>query len=66
MIKRSMDAKLGSLSSTMGKTMDQKLKATANDAQGWKLPFIILVVLLLGGCVGLYLFYMNLKKTHML
>lgn len=66
MLKKTMDNKLGTLTNTMGKTMEQKLRATSSDAQGWKLPFVILIVLLVGCCVGLYLFYLNLKKTHML
>lgn len=66
MLKKTMDNKLGTLTKNIGKDMDQKFQSTANDAQGWKLPFIILIVLLIGCCIGLYLFYLNLKKTHML
>lgn len=66
MMKRTVDSKLGTLTKTIGRTMDQRLEAASGDSQGWKLPFIILIVLLFAGCIGLYLFYLNLKKTHLL
>jgi mannose-binding lectin 2 len=66
MMKRQMDNKMGTLTNALGKSMDQKLKMSTDGAQGWKLPFIILIVLLVACSIGLYLFYLNLKKTHLL
>ena len=34
--------------------------------QAWMIPFLILLVLMIGGAVGLYLFYEKMKKMHLL
>jgi hypothetical protein len=34
--------------------------------QAWMIPFLILVVLMIGGAVGLYLFYEKMRKMHLL
>ncbi len=65
-MKRTLDSRIGNLNMAVGKTMDQKLKESSIDAQGWKLPFLIIVVLLVAAGIGLYLFYNHLRKTHLL
>ena len=32
----------------------------------WMIPFLILVVLMIGGAVGVYLFYEKMRKMHLL
>ena len=32
----------------------------------WMIPFLILVVLMIGGAIGLYLFYEKMRKMHLL
>ena len=32
----------------------------------WMIPFMILVVLMIGGAIGLYLFYEKMRKMHLL
>jgi hypothetical protein len=34
--------------------------------QAWMIPFLILFVLMIGGAVGLYLFYEKMRKMHLL
>ena len=43
--------------------MEKKLQSGGG---GWQWPFAFIILLLLGGAVGLFLFYQRLKKIHML
>lgn len=45
-------------------TLDKKIKAISGS--GWKFPFIMLLLVMIGAAVGLYFFYLRLKKMHML
>ncbi len=61
-IESSMDRKMTKLETKSGKMLDQSAASSA----GWKWPFFILVVLMGCGVVGMYMFYLNLKKKHFL
>jgi len=36
------------------------------DKRSWLIPFLILLVLMIGAGVGLYLFYEKMRKMHLL
>ena len=45
----------------------QKLHEELKVEKGaWMIPFLILVVLMIGGAIGLYLFYEKMRKMHLL
>ncbi len=47
------------------KDVEKKLSTISNNS-GWKLPFLLILLILGGAAVGLYIFYQRLKKMHML
>ena len=51
------------------KMEDLELKALEASKVGdgaWKMPFVIVVVIVLGGAVGLWMFYEKMRKMHLL
>ena len=52
------------ITKSIEETIDSKTINT--NSGGWKLPFLLLVMFIVGCAIGLYLFYLKLKKTHML
>ena len=65
-IKASVDNKVRTLTKELHDNMANTRKDAEQSAGGWKLPFLIMIVIVIGAGIGLYLFYQNLKKTHML
>jgi hypothetical protein len=41
-------------------------KASEPRVDSWRLPFFILLVVLVAGAIGLYMFYLRLRKIHIL
>lgn len=39
---------------------------TKTDAGDWRLPFVILLLVVVAAAIGLYLFYLKMKKMHIL
>lgn len=50
----------------LNKQIEAQLEVTKSTAGSWKIPFLIIVVLLALGSIGLYIFYKNLLKKHIL
>ena len=54
-MEKQLNSKITSLESVAGK-----------DTGGWKLPFLIIVILLIGAAIGMFVFYRQLLKKHIL
>jgi hypothetical protein len=71
-MKGSVERKMINIESALDRKMnslESKTTELANSATGstsWKLPFFILIVVLAAIFVGLYLFYLKMKKMHIL
>lgn len=65
-IKNNVEAKLDYLKSELSDKLDDTARISKADSQSWKIPFIIVVVLLGSFAVGLYLYYEYLRKKHLL
>jgi hypothetical protein len=58
-IESSLDRKMSSL--------EDKTATIANKSDGsWRLPFLFLLIILIGAGVGIYMFYRHLLKMHLL
>jgi predicted PurR-regulated permease PerM len=58
-IENALDRKMSNL--------EQKAEEFSKEgATSWRLPFLILLVLMIAAAVGLYLFYERLRKMHLL
>ena len=67
-LERSVTNKLQEVEGTYvskAHTLHEDLKV-GKKGQAWMIPFLILVVIMIGGAVGLYLFYEKMKKMHLL
>ena len=47
-------------------SIHEELKVEEKKGPAWMIPFMILVVLMIGGAIGLYLFYEKMRKMHLL
>lgn len=65
-IKNNVDAKLDYLKSELSDKLEDTARATKVDSQSWKIPFIIIVVLLGAFVVGMYAYYKYMLKKHLL
>ena len=54
-MENQLNSKITSLESTAGK-----------DTGSWKVPFLIIVILLIGAAIGMFVFYKQLLKKHIL
>ena len=68
--KGAVEKKMLNIETSLDRKMS-RLQSQAEDlgkesAGSWKLPFLILVVLMLGAAVGLYFFYEKMRKMHLL
>ena len=67
-LERSVTNKLQEVEGTYvskAHTLHEDLKV-GKKGQAWMIPFLILVVLMIGGVVGVYLFYEKMRKMHLL
>lgn len=69
-MKGTVEKKMLNIETSLDRKMS-RLQSQAEDlgkesAGSWKLPFLILVVLMLGAAVGLYFFYEKMRKMHLL
>jgi hypothetical protein len=64
----SLTARLAAVEAALSKGMDAKVAAATQGLStgGWKLPFFLLFATMLACAAGLYKWYQQLKKTHML
>jgi len=65
-LERSVTSKLNVAEGTYiskAHSMHEDLKI---DKGAWMIPFLILLVLMIGAGVGLYLFYARMRKIHLL
>jgi F0F1-type ATP synthase assembly protein I len=46
------------------KDFDKRISSIS--INGWRLPFLFILLILVGATIGIYLFYQKLKKMHML
>jgi hypothetical protein len=69
-MKGGIEKKMSNIESALDRKMTRletqatELVTTGNDS--WKLPFILLVVVVSAAGIGLYMFYEKLKKKHFL
>ncbi|ETW01624.1 hypothetical protein H310_06256 [Aphanomyces invadans] len=65
-----VDEKVGSkvqeIEETVDKSLKSKLEETEVSSGGWKIPFVILVLVLGGGVAFAYTKYQELRKSHLL
>lgn len=72
-MKGTVDRKMSNIESSLDRKMSQ-LENKASDlgrdsvaaAASWRWPFIILVTIMIAGAIGLYMFYLKMKKMHLL
>ena len=67
-LERSVTNKLHEVEGTYvskAHTLHEDLKV-GKKGHAWMIPFLILVVIMIGGAVGLYLFYQKMRKMHLL
>jgi len=69
-MKGSVEKKMMNIETSLDRKMT-RLQSQADEfgkenAGSWKLPFLILVVLLVAAAVGLYFFYEKMRKMHLL
>jgi hypothetical protein len=65
-LNTNMNRKFRGVESEITKNIEGTIDATLSNTSGWKVPFALLVVLVLAAALGLYRFYIQLKKIHML
>lgn len=69
-MKGSVERKMSNIESALDRKMTNlEVKATEltkTDSGSWKLPFMILVMIMVAAAIGLYLFYLKMKKMHIL
>lgn len=61
-----MNRKVKGMENDLTNKIEATLEITKSTAGSWKIPFLIIVVLLALGSIGLYVFYKNLLKKHIL
>jgi hypothetical protein len=47
-------------------TIDASLEVSKSSASSWKIPFLIVVLVLIAAAIGLFVFYKRLLKRHLL
>jgi hypothetical protein len=71
-MKGQVDRKMINIESALDRKMTKfetkasELAKSGGAEGGWKLPFFILVAVLLAVGVGLYVFYLKMRKMHFL
>ena len=68
-MKGNVERKMTNIESSLDRKVSniQVQTAEARRSQsGWIIPFIVLCAIVLSGAVGLYLFYLKMKKMHIL
>jgi len=58
------DATLKNKIADLEAALEKRMQGSSGS--GWKLPFFLLLLVVFGAAVGLYFFYLRLKKMHML
>lgn len=69
-MKGSVEKKMLNIESSLDRKMN-RLQSQADEfgkenAGAWKIPFMILVVLMIAAAIGLYFFYEKMRKMHLL
>jgi mannose-binding lectin 2 len=67
-INGNLNRKVRGMESNLNKQFEESMATTLSNsgAGAWKVPFMIVVVLLIGAAIGLVVFYQKLKKRHIL
>jgi hypothetical protein len=69
-MKGNVERKMFNIESALDRKMNtletKTTELTKTDAGGWKLPFLILSMIIVAAAIGLYLFYLKMKKMHIL
>lgn len=69
-MKGSVERKMSNIESSLDRKMSNMESKASNivnsNAGSWKIPFLILLIVLAAGGVGLYMGYRNLLKKHLL
>ena len=58
-IERALDRKVSTIETKTN-------EITKIESGSWKLPFLILAMVMVAAAIGLYLFYLKMKKMHIL
>jgi hypothetical protein len=63
-----LNRKVRGLENNLNKQFEESVANTLNEAGagGWKLPFLVVIVVLVAAGIGLIVFYQKLKKRHIL
>ena len=69
-MKGNVERKMSNIESALDRKMNnlesKATELTKVDAGSWRLPFLILVLVMVAAAIGLYLFYLKMKKMHIL
>lgn len=69
-MKGTVERKMSNIESALDRKMTRMESKTSEMAQSnagaWRLPFMVLLVVIIGAAIGLYYFYLRLKKMHLL
>jgi hypothetical protein len=61
-----MNRKVKGMETELNKQIEATLEVTKTSAGSWKIPFLIIIVLLGLSAIGLFFFYKHLLKKHIL
>lgn len=69
-MKGGIEKKMSNIESALDRKMtrieSQASEITTNSGDNWKLPFFMLSLVIVAAAVGLYMFYLKMKKMHIL
>jgi hypothetical protein len=69
-MKGNVERKMFNIETALDRKMNtlevKTAELTKTDAGGWQLPFFILTMVVVAAAIGLYLFYLKMKKMHIL
>jgi mannose-binding lectin 2 len=69
-MKGSVERKMSNIESALDRKMtrmeSQASEMANTSSESWKLPFFLLLIVIVAAAVGLYLFYLKMKKMHIL
>lgn len=69
-MRGSVEKKMSNIESALDRKMTrletQASELATSTSTGWQLPFVLLLIVVLAAALGLYLFYLKMKKMHIL
>jgi hypothetical protein len=61
-----MNRKVKGMETQVKKQIETLESSAGKDSGSWKVPFMIIVMLIIAACIGMFFFYKQLLKKHIL